>query len=141
MKKENPIPQGKYLPAKRFGNLIYTAGMTPRVQGRLLMTGKVRTHEPLVKYKKAMEQAANNALMAARNLLKEGEEIEAVLTMTVYINGEEGYQDHAKLADFATDYLYEELGEVAIGTRAAIGVASLPGDAPVEIQLVLGLSL
>lgn len=48
-----------------------------------------------------------------------------------------GFSSHAKLADFASEYLVEELGDAGIGARAAIGIASLPGDAPVEIQLVL----
>ena len=44
---KNPIPQGKYKPAVRYGNLIYTAGMTPRKDGVLIYSGKVRADEPL----------------------------------------------------------------------------------------------
>ena len=72
-----------------------------------------------------------------RNTLAEGEQIQKLLYMTVYINGEAGFSSHAKLADFASEYLVEELGEAGIGSRAAIGIASLPGEAPVEVQMVL----
>ena len=133
---KNPIPQGKYKPAVRCGNLVYTAGMTSRKDGVLMMSGKVLADEPLETYKDAVVQAAANALTAARNCLTEGEAIAQVLALTVYVNAEEGYTTHAKIGDFASEYLYEELGDAGIGPRAAIGVATLPGNAPVEIQLV-----
>lgn len=63
-----------------------------------------------------------------------------MLLLNVYINAQDGFQAHSKLADFASDYLYERLGEAGIGGRAAIGVASLPGDAPVEIQLIAAIA-
>ena len=134
---KNPIPQGKYKPAVRHGDLIFTAGMTPRNNGVLIFSGKVTAEEPLETYRDAVCQAACNCLTAARNKLEEGESIQRVLSMTVYINAAPGFSSHAKLADFASEYLVEELGDAGIGARAAIGIASLPGDAPVEIQLVL----
>ena len=51
MKENNKvIPQGKYIPAKRYGNLVFTAGMTPRNNGVLIMEGKIDNNEPLEKY-------------------------------------------------------------------------------------------
>ncbi|MGI5933890.1 MAG: RidA family protein [Lawsonibacter sp.] len=134
---QNPIPQGKYVPATRGGRVIFTAGMTPRNHGVLIFSGKVKAEEPLETYRDAVRQAAANCLTAARNTLAEGEQIQKLLYMTVYINGEAGFSSHAKLADFASEYLVEELGEAGIGSRAAIGIASLPGEAPVEVQMVL----
>ena len=132
----HPIPQGNYAPATRGGNFIYTAGMTPRRNGELILTGKVKMSEPVEIYKEAIRQAAANALTAAVNMLKEKECIGQILSLTVYVNAEEGYTAHARLANLASEYLYEELGEAGIGSRVAVGVASLPGDAPVEIRLV-----
>ncbi|BDH63024.1 hypothetical protein MTP04_31540 [Lysinibacillus sp. PLM2] len=134
--KNNPTPQGNYVPATRFGNLIYTAGMTPRNNGVLIQSGKVSAYQSASTYKAAVRQAAANALTAAENILKEQEYIEQVLTLTVYINADANFTSHSSLADYASQYLYEELGSVGIGSRAAIGVSSLPGNAPVEIQLV-----
>lgn len=136
MEKVNPVPQGKYVPATRFGNLIYTAGMTSRKNGVLLLSGKVKADEPLDTYKDAVYQAASNALIAAQNKLNEGEKISQVLQLMVYVNAEEGFNVHSKLADFATDYLCDELGIAGVAARAALGIASLPGNAPVEIQLI-----
>ncbi|WP_339183013.1 RidA family protein [Oceanobacillus sp. FSL W7-1293] len=137
----NPIPQGKYLPASRFGNIIYTAGMTPRRNGELIQSGKVVAAEPVSTYYAAVRQAAANALAAAINALTEGEELTQILSLTVYVNAEETFQSHSSLANAASEYLSEQLGEAGIGSRAAVGVSSLPGNAPVEIQLVAGVSL
>lgn len=135
-KKKDPVPQGKYVPATRCGNLIFTAGMTPRKDGVLQFSGKVLPGEPLEKYRDAAVLAAANALTAARNRLEDGEKIARVLSMTVYVNAADGFSAHSKIADFASEYLCEELGEPGTAARAAIGMAGLPGEAPVEIQLV-----
>lgn len=132
----NPIPQGKYVPATRSGNLIVTAGMTPRENGVLLFSGKVEKNSDPADYRAAVLQAAKNALTAARNTLNDGEKIAQIMSVTVYVNAEEGFTAHSKLADFASEYLCAELGAAGIGARASVGVASLPGNAPVEISLM-----
>ena len=133
---QNPIPQGKYKPAVRHGGLIFTAGMTPRKNGVLLMSGKITPDRPLEDYREAVIQAAFNALTAARNTLKEGERIVQILSLTVYLNASPDYTTHAKVGDIVSGWLYEQLGDAGIGARAAIGLATLPGNAPVEVQLV-----
>lgn len=137
--KANPIPQGKYVPASRFGNLIVTAGMTPRRNGQLIQTGRIESGAPMETYKEAVRLASENALTAARNQLKKGERIACVMSMTVYINAEDGFTGHAKIADFASDYLAEELQEASPMARVSVGAATLPGNAPVEIQLMCGV--
>lgn len=136
----SPIPQGKYRPAARFGQLIFTAGMTPRVNGVLLLCGPIDPEKPLETYREAVRQAARNALTAARNMLGEGERIGTVLSMTVYLSFSGPAEKHSKIADFASEYLFEELGEAGIACRAAVGVASLPGNAPVEISLTVSVA-
>jgi enamine deaminase RidA (YjgF/YER057c/UK114 family) len=133
---EQPIPQGKYLPAVRHADLIYTSGMTPRKAGNLLYSGKIKLVDPIEVHKDAVRLAALNALTAAQACLKEGEKIALILQLSVFLNAEEGFTAHAKIADFASDVLIENLGANCIGSRAAIGVASLPSNAPVEITLV-----
>ena len=130
------IAQGNYRPAKRFGALIYTAGMTPRVNGTLIATGKITSEEPFSTWKDAVRQAAANALSAAHSVLEEGESIGGILNMFVFLNTADDFTNHAKIADFASEYLTEQLGDNGIGSRTAIGVKTLPGNSPVEIQLI-----
>lgn len=84
--------------------------MTPRDQGVLVLTGKVRAVEPLATYREAARLAASNALAAARHLLAEAETLAGVVSMTVFVQAEEPFTAHACLADFASEYLYEKLG-------------------------------
>lgn len=134
-KEANPIPQGKYVPATRFGNFIFTAGMTSRKNGGLMKSGKIGLSADLEEYREAVVQAAKNALTAAENKLEEGEKLMQILSITVYVNAEEGFTSQSKVADMASEYFCEVLGEAGVGSRAAVGVASLPGSAPVEISI------
>ena len=88
-KEANPIPQGKYVPATRFGNFIFTAGMTSRKNGVLMKSGKIGLSADLEEYREAVVQAAKNALTAAENKLEEGEKLVQILSITVYVNAEE----------------------------------------------------
>jgi len=131
-----PVPQGEYVPARRHGGLIHTAGMTPRRDGVLMFHGPVLKDEPVETWRDAVTLACHNALSAARATLVEGESIAAILSMTVYIAAEDGFTAHSRLADFASQVLASELGAAGRCARTAVGVAALPGAAPVEIQLV-----
>lgn len=140
MKSEsNPIPQGKYVPATRFGDIIFTAGMTPRSNGILIKAGRIKVSDDLADYKEAVVQAAQNALIAAKNKLGDRERIVQLLQITVYVNSEENFTKQSKIADFASEYFCEKLGESGVGSRAAVSVAALPGEAPVEIAIVAGV--
>lgn len=137
--ENQPIPQGKYIPATKFGNIIYTAGMTPRKNGVLIETGKISKNSELLKYSNAVKQAAENTILAAKSCLNSEEQLDKILLINVYVNATEDFQDHSKLADYASEYYNEQLGDLGVASRAAIGVASLPGNAPVEIQLVISV--
>lgn len=130
-----PVPQGDYLAARRYGGLIYTAGMTPRENGRMMSYGPIRSGQ-LEDQKEAVRLSCQNALRAVEDALQPGEKIAALLSMTVYVAAEAGFTDHSKVADFASNYLRARLGERGACSRCAVGVASLPGNAPVEIQLI-----
>ena len=134
-----PVPQGDYVPARRHGDMIFTSGMTPRRNGVMLLSGPVKINVPVEDYREAVRLAARNAVQAAAGLLDEGEAIATVLSLTVYIVAEPGFSAHARLADLASAFIRETLGPGAIGSRAAIGVATLPGNAPVEIQMVVAV--
>lgn len=136
MDKPGPVPQGDYLPARRHGSLIYTSGMTPRVNGTLMFSGSVKKDEPVENFRAAVRIASDNALEAVLELLAENESISAVLSLTVYVAAEEGFTAHSRLADFASQFLIEKLGTVGSSSRCAVGVATLPSGAPVEIQLI-----
>lgn len=134
-----PLPQGLYRPAARHGTLIFTAGMTPRLDGVLKYVGPVTADANPLDWRDAVVLACRNALSAAQGQLAAGERLSGVLSLTVYIAAEAGFAAHSQLADFASEFLQSELGAAGIGSRAAVGVATLPGNAPVEIQLIASM--
>lgn len=133
---EQPVPQGKYVPAVRHADLIYTSGMTPRKAGKLIYSGRIRADVPIESYREAVRLATSNALVAAQSCLRKGEELSTILQLTIFLNAEPEFTLHPKIADFASEVLLEQLGPESIGSRVAVGVASLPSDAPVEITLI-----
>lgn len=133
---EKPIPQGKYLPAVRHADLIFTSGMTPRKAGILIYSGKIRVADSIESHRDTVRLSTLNALTAAQACLHEGEKIACILQLNVFINVEEGFTAHAKVADFASEVLIENLGSNCIGSRTAVGVSSLPSNSPVEISII-----
>jgi len=133
-----PVPQGNYVPAKRFGGLVFVSGMTPRENGVLTAMGKIVEGEPVERYRPAVELATRNALLAAQAVLAGGEVLAEAISLTVYLNAAPEFTAHSRVADFASAVLADALG--SIPSRAAVGVNSLPGGATVEISLVAGIS-
>jgi len=131
-----PVPQGAYRTAARHGDLIFSSGMTPRRGGVLIYTGRMRAADPIEAHQDAVVLATLNALTAVQACLAEGERIAVVVQLTVFLNSEPEFSAHSKVADFASATLIAQLGPDCIGSRAAIGVASLPAQAPVEITMV-----
>ena len=134
----SPRSQGLYIVATRRDSLVYVSGMTPRKDGALIQTGQIDPKKSLEVYRQAVRQSAGNALAAASTQLREGEAICEIISLTVYINAPVGFSDHSLIADFASEFFRESLGEKGVGTRAAIGVSSLPSNAPVELQIIVG---
>jgi hypothetical protein len=88
-------------------------------------------------YRAAVELAAENALQAAgAQQLAAGEQIASARSLTVYVNAPAAYTRHSHLADFASRRIESHTGEGSFASRTAIGVASLPGGALVEVALV-----
>jgi enamine deaminase RidA (YjgF/YER057c/UK114 family) len=128
-------PQGHYVPARRHGDLVYVSGMTPRRNGTLLHRGQVELDVPLETYREAVEVATENAIQAASTQLEPNEQIISVLSLTVYVNAPSGYTRHSQIADLASRHIEQRIVGGGLPARVAIGVASLPGDASVEISL------
>lgn len=131
-----PRPQGFYKPASRSGNIIFTAGMTPRSNGDLVAVGKISTEDDLEIHRHAVTLATANAIAAAGTVKSAREEFSLFPNLVVYLNTEPTFDAHSKVADFASDYLALHFGHAAIGARSSVGVCSLPGNATVEVHLV-----
>ncbi|MGP3533930.1 RidA family protein [Microbacterium sp. RD1] len=132
--------QGIYRTAVVANDLVVTAGITPRVDGRLVWRGKVGIDCSVEEARAAAALAATNALSVAEGVVPAGRHLTQCLSLTVYINASNDFEDHARVADAASEVIEDRLGTQGRGARSAIGVSSLPGGATVEVQLTVKMA-
>jgi enamine deaminase RidA (YjgF/YER057c/UK114 family) len=134
-----PAPLAAYVPAVRFEDLVYTAGQLPLVNGRLQAVGKVGAEVSVEDAAECARIAALNGLAAVADLTGDLDVIRRVVKVVVYVAGASGFTEQPLVANGASDLLKEILGEAGRHARSAVGVASLPLDAPVEVELVVAV--
>lgn len=130
-------PVGAYVPAVRAGKLIFTAGQLPTRGGKLLAEGKVPTDVPLEAASEAARQACLNALAAAAAEAGDLDAVARVVRLNVFVNSAPGFTDQAKVANGASELLGGLFGDAGRHSRCAVGVAELPLNAPVELDLIV----
>jgi enamine deaminase RidA (YjgF/YER057c/UK114 family) len=129
-------PLAAYLPAVRTGRYVYTAGQLPMVDGKLLATGKVGTE---VSPEYAAELAATcalNGLAAVASVSGGLGEIVRIVKMTGFVASSPGFAGQPRVLNGASELLLDVLDEAGRHARSAVGVAALPLDAPVEVELI-----
>ncbi len=132
-------PVAAYVPAVKTGNLVFTAGQLPVVDGKLLLTGKVGSDVTPEDAKKMAEICALNAL-AAISLVADIDQIEKIVRVGGFVNGVPGFVAIPAVVNGASELLINLFGDVnGKHSRTAVGVAELPLNAPVEIEMVVQL--
>jgi enamine deaminase RidA (YjgF/YER057c/UK114 family) len=132
-------PAGSYVPARRSGSLVFTAGQVPFVDGSLAAKGKVGAEISAEEAKRLAGVCALNALAAIDALIG----IDAVLgvvKVVVFVASAPGFGGQPGVANGASDLLFEIFGEAGRHARSAVGVAELPLDSPVEVELIVEVS-
>ncbi|MCG3138747.1 MAG: hypothetical protein HJJLKODD_02615 [Phycisphaerae bacterium] len=130
-------PVGSYIPAIRVGELIHTSGQLPAVDGKLIAIGKVPGECSLEQAQKAAQVAVLNALAAIHSAIGSIETIQRIVRLGVFVNSSAGFYDQAKVANGASDLLVQIWDESGKHVRAAVGVAELPLNAAVELELTV----
>ena len=132
-------PVAAYVPAVRSGNLVFTAGQLPIVDGKVVITGKVGAEVTPEQAKDMAQICALNAL-AAISLVADIDQIERVVRVGGFVNGVSGFVAIPQVINGASELLIKLFGEVnGKHARTAIGVAELPLNAPVEVEMVVQL--
>ncbi len=132
-------PVAAYVPAVKTGNLVFTAGQLPIVDGKVVITGKVGAEVTPEQAKDMAQICALNAL-AAISLVADIDQIEKIIRVGGFVNGAPGFVAIPQVVNGASELLIKLFGEVnGKHARTAIGVAELPLNAPVEIEMVVQL--
>ena len=129
-------PVAAYVPATKTGNLVFTAGQLPLVNGEMAKTGKVGTDVTLEEAKHLAEICALNTL-AAVDLVAPVDSIVKVVRVACYVNGAPGFLSQPQVANGASELFMHIFGDAGIAARSALGVAELPLNSPVEIELTV----
>lgn len=131
-----PAALGAYVPAVRAGRLVFTAGQLPMTDGALVAAGLVGTEVETADAARAAERCALNALAAAATVC-DLDEVVRVVKLTGYVASAPGFTAQPAVIDGASAVLAAAFGERGRHAREAVGVASLPLGAPVEVSVVL----
>ena len=129
-------PLASYVPAVRTGNLVYTAGQLPMEAGKLAGTGKVGAEITPEEGKAMARTCALNALAAVDSLVGI-DAVTRVVKVVGFVASAPGFHGQPSVINGASDLLVEVFGDKGAHARSAVGVAELPLDAPVEVELIV----
>jgi enamine deaminase RidA (YjgF/YER057c/UK114 family) len=137
---EASLPLAAYIPAVRTGNLVFTAGQLPLVNGAIPFVGKVDGGVTPEQAKEMAQICALNAI-AAIGLVADINDIERVVQVRGFVNGVSGFVGHPGVINGVSELFIKIWGEEkGKHARTAIGVAELPLNAPVEVEVVVELA-
>lgn len=133
-------PLASYVPAVRAGDLVWTSGQLPIADGNLLATGKVGA-EVTPKDAAALARiCALNALAAVASVTGDLSAVRRVVKVVGFVASAPGFTGQPAVINGASDLLGEVFGDAGVHARSAVGVAVLPRDAPVEVEVVVSLA-
>lgn len=133
-------PVAAYVPAMTSGNLLFTSGQLPFVDGALLATGKVGAEVSAAKAAELARVCALNALAAAHSVLGSLDKVTRVIKVNGFVASAPDFIGQPQVLNGASEVLAEIFGDIGQHARAAVGVAVLPLDAPVEVELILEIA-
>jgi enamine deaminase RidA (YjgF/YER057c/UK114 family) len=130
-------PVASYVPAMTTGNLLFTAGQLPFVDGQLVRTGKVGTDVSASEAAELARICTLNALAAAKATLGSLDRVTRIVKVNGFVASHPDFIGQPQVLNGASEILGEIFGDLGHHARAAVGVAVLPLDAPVEVELIL----
>jgi enamine deaminase RidA (YjgF/YER057c/UK114 family) len=132
-----PTPAGVYVPAVRIGDVVYTAGQLPFVDGVLPCTGLVGADVSTEQAADAARTAAINAIAAVADVTGGVDAIGQIVKAVVFVASAAGFVDQPLVANGASELLGDVFGREGVHARSAVGVAVLPKNSPVEVELIV----
>jgi enamine deaminase RidA (YjgF/YER057c/UK114 family) len=130
---------GSYAPFLHLDRQLIISGQLPLVDGKVAIAGKVGAELDLVKGCEAARLCALNILAQAKTALRDLDRIVQLVRLNGFVNSAPGFTDHPKVLNGASDLMVEILGNKGIHTRIAVGCASLPLDAAVEVDAIFAI--
>lgn len=133
-------PVAAYVPAVRTGNYIFTSGQLPLRDGQMVLTGKVGGEVSAEEATEAARQSALNAIAAVKAELGDLDKVVRVVKAVVFVASTPDFTGQPLVANGASELFGAAFGEAGKHARSAVGVAVLPLDSPVEVELIVEVS-
>jgi enamine deaminase RidA (YjgF/YER057c/UK114 family) len=130
-------PVAAYIPAVVTGNLVYTSGQLPMASGTLLATGKVGAGVSAETARDLARVCALNALAAAKSAIGSLDRVTRVVKVLGFVASDPSFTGQPGVINGASDLLKQIFDDAGVHARSAVGVAVLPLDSPVEVELIL----
>ena len=130
-------PAAAYVPAVRTGSYVYTAGQLPMRDGELMRTGKVGAEVGVDEANECARQCALNALAAVRSQVGDLSAVTRVVKVVGFVASAPGFTAQPQVVNGASELLGQVFGDSGQHARSAVGVAVLPLDAPVEVEMIV----
>lgn len=130
-------PAGAYVPAIVSGNLVFTAGQIPLVDGQLMAMGKVGAEISAEFAKEIAQRCALNALAAIKSVIGDLDRVKRVVKVVGFVASTPDFTGQPGVLNGASEFLGAVFGDAGKHARSAVGVAVLPLDAPVEVELIV----
>ncbi|MGB8022094.1 MAG: RidA family protein [Candidatus Nanopelagicales bacterium] len=130
-------PVAVYVPAVRSGNHVFTSGQLPLVSGSLMGSGKVGAEVTPEQAREMAAQCALNAIAAIRSVIGDLDRVVRVVKVAGFVASEPGFSGQAGVVNGASELLGVAFGAAGAHARSAVGVAVLPLDAPVEVEVLV----
>jgi enamine deaminase RidA (YjgF/YER057c/UK114 family) len=130
-------PLAAYVPAVRTGNLVYTSGQLPRIDGELTHIGKVGAEVTPEQAKEAAQACALNAIAAVKAEIGDLEKVRRVVKVVGFVASAPDFTGQPGVVNGASELLGKVFGDAGVHARSAVGVAALPLDVPVEVELIV----
>ena len=134
---EAPKPVAAYIPAKQSGNLVFTAGQLPMVNGELISKGLLGQDVEIDEANKAARICTLNALAAIKGIIGDLDRIKQIVRVVGYVASVPTFTQQPAVVNGASELLLEIFGENGKHARSAVGMAVLPLNASVEIELTV----
>jgi enamine deaminase RidA (YjgF/YER057c/UK114 family) len=130
-------PVAAYIPALVSGNLVFTSGQLPMVEGVLPATGKLGAAVSAEEGKELARQCALNALAAVESVIGSLDRVTRIVKVVGFVASDPSFTGQPGVINGASDVLGEIFGDAGVHARSAVGVAVLPLDSPVELELIV----
>jgi len=134
---EVATPAGAYVPAVVSGNLVFTAGQIPLVEGKLIAEGRLGAEISAEQGKEIAQRCALNAIAAVKSVLGDLERVKKVVKVVGFVASTPEFTAQPGVVNGASELLQAAFGDVGIHARSAVGVAVLPLNSPVEVELIV----